>query len=165
MLTHVVVKECDYNYVTDGKFRTWPLQCKIPGFVPANHPINKCWLWSNISLPGSSPWKHHRQTLMTPFGQPKFTLVKTLLKNPWFLVHPSMSAGTFAAFSKFPLKTSNSPNTKVVYFVEGHNFRVEWHCWFVVQIDENCKSMSAFTVHQGRDFCQVSLQFMSNPLI
>jgi hypothetical protein len=28
------VKECDCNYVTEGKFRTWLLQCKIPGFVP-----------------------------------------------------------------------------------------------------------------------------------
>jgi hypothetical protein len=76
-----------------------------------------------------------------------------------------MSAGTFAAFPKFSLNTSNSPNTKVVCFVEGHNFHVEWHCWFEVQIDEKGKSKSAFTVHRGRDFCQVSLQFMPNPLI
>jgi hypothetical protein len=34
MLTHVVVKECDCNYVTEGKFQTWPLQCKILGFIP-----------------------------------------------------------------------------------------------------------------------------------
>jgi hypothetical protein len=76
-----------------------------------------------------------------------------------------MSAGTFAAFSKFSLNTSNSPNTKVVYFVEGHNFHVEWHCWFEVQMSEKCKSTSAFTVHRGRDFYQFSLQFMPNPLI
>jgi hypothetical protein len=76
-----------------------------------------------------------------------------------------MSAGTFAAFSKFFLNTSKSPNGKVVQFVKAHNFHVEWHCWIEVQIDEKCKSMSALTVHQGRDFCQVSLQFMSNPLI
>jgi hypothetical protein len=92
---------------------------------------------------------------MTPIGPPKFTLVKTPLKNPGLRVDPSMSAGTFTAFSKFSLNTSNSPNTKVVYFIEGHNFRVEWHCWFE-QIGEKCKSMSAFTVHQGRDFRQVS---------
>jgi hypothetical protein len=36
-----------------------------------------------------------------------------------------MSSGTFAAFSEFHLNTSNSTNTKVVYFVEGHNFHVE----------------------------------------
>jgi hypothetical protein len=72
-----------------------------------------------------------------------------------------MSAGTFAAFSKFFLNTSKSPNGKVVQFVKAHNFHVEWHCWFEVQIDEKGKSI----VHHGRDFCQVSLQFMPNPLI
>jgi hypothetical protein len=50
-----------------------------------------------------------------------------------------MSAGTFAALSKFSLNTSNSPNTKVVYFVEGHIFHVERHCWFEVQIGEKFK--------------------------
>jgi hypothetical protein len=76
-----------------------------------------------------------------------------------------MSAGTFAAFSKFFLNTSKSPNGKVVQFVKAHNFHVEWHCWFEVQIDEKCQSMSAFTVQQGRDFYQVLLQFKPNPLI
>jgi hypothetical protein len=76
-----------------------------------------------------------------------------------------MSADTFAAFSKYFLITSKSPNGKVVQFVKAHNFHVEWHCWIEVQIDEKCKSMSSFTVHQGQDFCQVSLQFMPNPLI
>jgi hypothetical protein len=28
------------------------------------------WLWSNDGQPGSSPRKHHRQSLMTPLGQP-----------------------------------------------------------------------------------------------
>jgi hypothetical protein len=32
-----------------------------------------------------------------------------------------MSPGTFVAFSKFHLNTSNSPNVKVVYFVEECN--------------------------------------------
>jgi hypothetical protein len=41
------------------------------------------------------------------------------------LIDPPMSAGTFAAFSKFSLNTSNSPNTKVVCFVKGHIFHVE----------------------------------------
>jgi hypothetical protein len=64
---------------------------------------------------------------MTPFGQPYSTLVKTPLKNPLTSFDPLVSAGTFAAFSKFHLNTSNFPNEKVVYFVEGHNFHVEWH--------------------------------------
>jgi hypothetical protein len=71
-----------------------------------------------------------------------------------------MSARTFAAFSKFSLNTSNSPNTKVVYFVEGHNFHVGWHCWFEVQIGENCKSTSAFTVHWSREILHLGIQFV-----
>jgi hypothetical protein len=43
-----------------------------------------------------------------------------------------VSAGTFVAFSKFHLNTSKSPNVKVVCFVEGHNFHVEWHLSFEV---------------------------------
>jgi hypothetical protein len=57
------------------------------------------------------------------FGQ---TLAKTLL-NPFDL---HSSSATFVAFSKFHLNTSNSPNVKVVQFVEGHNFHVEWHLRF-----------------------------------
>jgi hypothetical protein len=41
-----------------------------------------------------------------------------------------MSSGTFATFSKFHLNTSKSPNTKVVQFVEGHNFHADWHFKF-----------------------------------
>jgi hypothetical protein len=47
-----------------------------------------------------------------------------------------MSPRTFAAFSKFDLNTSKSPNVKVVYFVEGHNFHVEWHLRFGVEMCE-----------------------------
>jgi hypothetical protein len=38
------------------------------------------------------------------------------------------------------MNTSNSPNTKVVYFVEGHNFHVEWHWRFGVEEGEKGKS-------------------------
>jgi hypothetical protein len=41
-----------------------------------------------------------------------------------------MSSGTFAAFSKFHLNTSNSTNIKVVQFFEEHNFHVGWHFKF-----------------------------------
>jgi hypothetical protein len=67
-------------------------------------------------------------------GQP---LVKTQVKNPLNTLCPPISPGTFAAFSKFHLNTSTSPNVKFVYFIEGHNFHVEWHCWFEVQNGEN----------------------------
>jgi hypothetical protein len=78
------------------------------------------------------------------------------LVNPW---------SNFAAFFKFHLNTSKSPNVKVVYFVEGHNFHVEWHCWFEVQIGEKCRSTPPGTVHWSRVFCKVPLHFMQNPLI
>jgi hypothetical protein len=48
-----------------------------------------------------------------------------------------MSSGTFAAFSKFHLNTSKSTNMKVVQFVDGHNFHVDWHFKFWVEKDEN----------------------------
>jgi hypothetical protein len=41
-----------------------------------------------------------------------------------------MSSGTFAAFSKFSLNTSNSTKIKVVRFFEEHNFHVGWHFKF-----------------------------------
>jgi hypothetical protein len=69
---------------------------------------------------------------MTPLGQPYSTLVK----NPLTPFDPPVLAGTFAAFSKFLLNTSNSPNTKVMCFVEGHNFHVEWHLKYGVEMCE-----------------------------
>jgi hypothetical protein len=78
---------------------------------------------------------------MTPLVNLGRPLVKTLVKNPLNTFDPPLSPGTFAAFSKFHLNTSNSPNTKVVYFVEGHNFHVEWHWRFGVENGEKCRSM------------------------
>jgi hypothetical protein len=97
---------------------------------------------------------------MTPFGQQYSTLVKTPLKNPLTPFDPPMSAGTFVAFSKFPLNTSNSPNTKVVHFVEGHNFHVEWHCWFELQIGEKCQSTLLVTIPRRPENSQLGIQFV-----
>jgi hypothetical protein len=100
------------------------------GFINPNDPVN--WVDSGqttVNL-GHHLEKHHRQPLMTPLvnlGQP---LVKTLLKTPWTPFDHLMSSETFAVFSKFHLNTSKSSNVKVVYFVEGHNFHVEWHLSF-----------------------------------
>jgi hypothetical protein len=69
-----------------------------------------------------------------------------------------MSAGTFVAFSKVSLNTSNSPNTKVVYFVEGHTFHVGWHCWFEVQIGEKFKSTLVGTTHWSREILHLDIQ-------
>jgi hypothetical protein len=71
-----------------------------------------------------------------------------------------VSAGTFAAFSKFPLNTSKSPNTKVVHFVEGHNFHVEWHCLFELQIGEKFKSTPVGTIHWSRELLHLGIQFV-----
>jgi hypothetical protein len=62
-------------------------------------------------------WSKTRQTLLKPLC-------------------PSTPSGTFAAFSKFHLNTSKSPNIKVVQFFEGHNFHVGWHFKFWVEIGE-----------------------------
>jgi hypothetical protein len=70
-----------------------------------------------------------------------------------------MSAGTFAAFSKFFQNTSKSPNGKVVQFVKAHNFHVERHCWFEVQIGEKSESMPVGTIHWGRRFLQLGIKF------
>jgi hypothetical protein len=71
-----------------------------------------------------------------------------------------VSAGTFAAFSKFSLNTPNSPNTKVVYFVEGHNFHVEWHRWFELQIGEKFKSTPVGTIHWSRELLHLGIQIV-----
>jgi hypothetical protein len=102
---------------------------------------------------------------MTPFGQPWSTYGQTLVKNPLNTLCPHMSPGTFAAFSKFHLNTSKYPNVKVVYFVEGHNFHVEWHYRFEVQSGEKCRSTPPGTIHWSRDFCKVPLHFIQNLLI
>jgi hypothetical protein len=75
-------------------------------------------------------------------------LVKTPLKNPLTPFDPPLSAGTFAAFSKFLINTLKSPNVKVVCFVEGHNFHVEWHLRFEVWKGEKLKSTLLVTIHQ-----------------
>jgi hypothetical protein len=40
-------------------------------------------------------------------------------------------------FSKISLNTSKSPNGKSVQFCKAHNFAVEWHLKFEVEISEN----------------------------
>jgi hypothetical protein len=73
-----------------------------------------------------------------------------------------MSPGTFAVFSKFHLNTSKSPNVKVVCFVEGHNFHVEWHCLFGVEMGEKCKSTPRVTIHRRPESSQLGMQFVNS---
>jgi hypothetical protein len=102
---------------------------------------------------------------MTPFGQPWSTLGQNPTQNPLNPFDTPVSAGTFAVFSKFHLNTSKSPNVKVVCFVEGHNFCVERHLKFGVEMCEKRKSTPPNTIHESRVFCNVPLHFMQNPLI
>jgi hypothetical protein len=107
---------------------------------------------------------HHPENITDnpndPFGQPWSTFVQTLGQNPLNTFDLSMSPGTFATFSKFHLNTSNSPNTKVVYFVEGHNFHVEWHWRFGVEMRENAWSMPLGTIHWRPENNKLCLQFV-----
>jgi hypothetical protein len=47
-----------------------------------------------------------------------------------------------------------------VYFVEGHNFHVEWHCWFEVQISEKLKSTLLATIHRRPENNHLGIQIV-----
>jgi hypothetical protein len=74
-----------------------------------------------------------------------------------------MSSGTFAAFSKFHLNTSKSTFMKVVLFVEEHNFHVDWHFKFWVEIGEKLGQPPVPLVHRNRAAFKVWQQFVQNP--
>jgi hypothetical protein len=76
-----------------------------------------------------------------------------------------MSSGTFAAFSKFHLYTSKSPNIEVAQFFKGHNFHVGWHCKFGVEKSEKLGQLQPSTIHRKRVAFKVWSQFMQNPLL
>jgi hypothetical protein len=46
-----------------------------------------------------------------------------------------------------------------VYFVEGHNFHVEWHCWFEVQNGEKCRSTPLRTIHWRPENSDLGMTF------
>jgi hypothetical protein len=75
-----------------------------------------------------------------------------------------MSPGTFAAFSKLHLNTSNSPNVKVVYFVGEHYFHVEWHLRFGVEIREKAWSTPRVTIHRRPEIFHLGMQFVHKRL-
>jgi hypothetical protein len=75
-----------------------------------------------------------------------------------------MSSEIFAAFSKFHLNTSKSTNMKVVQFVEGHNFHVDWHFKFWVEKDEKLGQLSVSLVHRNVVAFKVWQQLVQNPL-
>jgi hypothetical protein len=75
-----------------------------------------------------------------------------------------MSSGTFAAFSKIHLNTSKSTFIKVVHLVEGHNFHVDRHFKFWVQIGEKLDRLSAPPIHGDRPAFKVGKTFLQNRL-
>jgi hypothetical protein len=72
------------------------------------------------------------------------TLGQSMVKIPSQPFDLHIPPKTFAAFSKFHLSTSNSPNVKIVQFVKGHNFHVEWHFRFEVKM---CKTLVNVAQH------------------
>jgi hypothetical protein len=85
---------------------------------------------------------------------------QTPLKN-W---RQRMSSGTFAAFFKIHLNTSNSTKIKVVQFFEEHNFHVDWHFQFWVEIGEKTGQLAVPPVHRTMAAFKVCQQIMQNPL-
>jgi hypothetical protein len=75
-----------------------------------------------------------------------------------------MSSGTFAAFSKIHLNTSKSTFMEVVHLVEGHNFHVDWHFKFRVEIGEKLDRLTVPPVHRDRLAFKVGTTFLQNPL-
>jgi hypothetical protein len=46
----------------------------------------------------------------------------------------------------------------------GHNFHVEWHFKFEVEIGENPWSIASVTIHKRKEKLKVGEQFMQNSL-
>jgi hypothetical protein len=74
-----------------------------------------------------------------------------------------MSSGTFAAFSKFHLNNSKSTNTKVVQLIEVHNFNVDWHFKFWVEIGEKLGWLTVPPVYRNMATFKVWQRFVQNP--
>jgi hypothetical protein len=74
-----------------------------------------------------------------------------------------MSPETFAAFSKFHLNTSKSTFMKVVHLVEGHNFHVDWHFKFWVEIGEKLGRLTVPLVYRNMATFKVWQRFVQNP--
>jgi hypothetical protein len=49
-----------------------------------------------------------------------------------------------------------------VYFVEGHNFHVDWHLRFGVEMREKVWSTPRVTIHRRPEICQLGMPFVHN---
>jgi hypothetical protein len=53
---------------------------------------------------------------------------------------------------------------KVVHLVEGHNFHVDWHFKFLVEISEKLDQLTVPPVFQNKPTFKVGTTFLQNPL-
>jgi hypothetical protein len=53
---------------------------------------------------------------------------------------------------------------KVVHLVEGHNFHVDWHFKFWVEIGEKLDRLTVPPVYRGMAAFKVGTMFLQNPL-
>jgi hypothetical protein len=53
---------------------------------------------------------------------------------------------------------------KVVHLVEGHNFYVDWHFKFLVEISEKLDRLAVPPIFQNRPACNIGTTFLQNPL-
>jgi hypothetical protein len=53
---------------------------------------------------------------------------------------------------------------KVSHLVEGHNFHVDWHFKFWVEIGEKLNRLTVPIVSQNRPAFEVGMTFLQNPL-
>jgi hypothetical protein len=53
---------------------------------------------------------------------------------------------------------------KVVHLIEGHNFHVDWHFKFKVEIGEKLDRLTVPLVHRDRPAFNVGTTFLQNPL-
>jgi hypothetical protein len=98
---------------------------------------------------------------MVNIGQSLVKYSQTLTQKPLTCL---ATPGLLSCSSEFHLNTSNSPNVKVVHFVEGHNFHVERHLRFEVERGVKPWSTQHSTIHRHHENCQVGMPFVHNLL-
>jgi hypothetical protein len=79
--------------------------------------------------------------------------------NRW---RQQMSSITFAAFSKIHLNTSKSTFMKVVHLVEGHNFHVECHFKFWVEIGGKLDQLTVPPIFRNMAAFKVGTTFVTS---
>jgi hypothetical protein len=84
---------------------------------------------------------------MTPLGH---------LNTLW----PSYVARNFCRILQISPKHLKISQCKSCVFVEGHNFHVDWHLRFGVEMREKAWSMPRVTIHQRPEICHLGMHFV-----